>query len=61
MSGVIWAALALVLIIEGIGPMLFPNAWKRYISELSSQPTEQIRTIGGVLVTIGCVSLLFLI
>ncbi len=61
MSGAIWIALALVLIIEGIGPMLFPKKWKQYILQISLQPTEQLRTIGGVLVTIGVVSLVFLL
>ncbi len=60
-SGAIWIALALVLIIEGIGPMLFPEKWKQYIHQLSAQPSEQLRTIGGVLVTIGVVSLMFLV
>ena len=54
-------AFALVMIIEGIGPMLFPAKWKSYLMQISVQPTEQLRTIGGVLVTIGIVSLFFLV
>lgn len=61
MSEAILIALALVLVIEGIGPMLFPSKWKIYIMQLASQPSEQLRTIGGVMVTIGVVSLVFLI
>lgn len=57
----ILCALAIVMIIEGIGPMLFAKRWQRYMSELASQPVEQLRTIGGVLVTIGVVSLYFLL
>lgn len=33
-----WAALGLVLIIEGIGPMLFPNKWRSYLKKSQSNP-----------------------
>jgi uncharacterized protein YjeT (DUF2065 family) len=35
-----WAALGLVLIIEGIGPMLFPNKWRSYLQKIAEQPTQ---------------------
>jgi uncharacterized protein YjeT (DUF2065 family) len=54
-------AFALVLIIEGIGPMLFPNKWQNYIRQVAEQPTNQLRSMGGVLVTIGIVCLVFLL
>ncbi|GAC35326.1 DUF2065 domain-containing protein [Paraglaciecola polaris] len=54
-------ACALVLIIEGIGPMLFPNKWRLYLQQLVEQPVNQLRSVGGVLVTIGLVSLFFLL
>ncbi|AEE21097.1 DUF2065 domain-containing protein [Paraglaciecola chathamensis] len=54
-------AFALVLIIEGIGPMLFPNKWRNYLQQMVEQPVNQLRSIGGTLVTIGLVSLFFLI
>ncbi|WJG09074.1 DUF2065 domain-containing protein [Aliiglaciecola sp. LCG003] len=54
-------ALAMVFVIEGIGPMLFPNSWKNYLSQVASQPSEQLRTIGGAMVTIGLVALFFLL
>ena len=28
MNSTIWLALALVLVLEGLGPMLYPKAWK---------------------------------
>mgnify|MGYP001022728059 CR=1 FL=1 len=40
-------ALALVLIIEGIGPLLFPNKWRNYLLQISQQPSNQLRQIGG--------------
>lgn len=60
MSGALLIAFAIVLVIEGLGPMLFPTRWKNYIQQLASQPIEQLRTIGGVMVTIGLVTLMFL-
>ncbi|MCV2884589.1 DUF2065 domain-containing protein [Aestuariibacter sp. AA17] len=57
----LWVGIALVMIIEGVGPMLFPKKWQRFLLQMASQPPEQLRTIGGVLVTVGMVSLLFLL
>ena len=38
-------AFALVLIIEGIGPMLFPNKWRNYLQQMVEQPVNQLRSI----------------
>ncbi|MBT0585994.1 DUF2065 domain-containing protein [Alteromonas oceanisediminis] len=54
-------ALALVAVIEGIGPLLFPNRWKHYLRSVSEQDSAQLRTVGGTLVVIGLVSLVFLL
>ena len=51
-------AIALVLILEGIGPLLFPNKWRRYLNELSNQNQQVLRRIGGALVTTGAVILI---
>ncbi|MFA3791587.1 DUF2065 domain-containing protein [Aliiglaciecola sp. SL4] len=61
MGTTIFIAFSIVLLIEGIGPMLFPRRWKSYIYQIASQPSEQLRTIGGVMVIIGAVSLFFLV
>lgn len=61
MSMTIFIALAVVMIIEGLGPLLFPVKWKSYLMQVSAQPADQLRTVGGVLVTIGVVSLFFLL
>ncbi len=34
MNSTIWLALALVLVLEGLGPMLYPKAWKKMISAM---------------------------
>ncbi|QIR13527.1 DUF2065 domain-containing protein [Shewanella aestuarii] len=51
-------AIALVLIIEGIGPLLFPQKWKKYLLELSGQNQNVLRRLGGSLVTAGIVLLI---
>lgn len=61
MTQTILIAFAIVLIIEGIGPMLFVNKWQEYLLQISQQPTNQLRTTGGILVTIGLVSLIYLL
>lgn len=60
-ADVILVALAMVLIVEGIGPMFFANKWQRFLQQISQQPVSQLRTMGGILVTIGVVSLLYLL
>jgi uncharacterized protein YjeT (DUF2065 family) len=61
MTQTILIAFALVLIIEGIGPMLFANKWQKFLMQISLQPVNQLRSMGGVLVTIGVVSLFYLL
>ncbi|GGO71488.1 DUF2065 domain-containing protein [Bowmanella pacifica] len=61
MTDTLWIALALVLILEGIGPLLFPNRWQGFMRQLASQAPQQLRTMGGAMVTIGLVALYFLL
>ncbi|WP_116475657.1 DUF2065 domain-containing protein [Zobellella maritima] len=49
----IMLALGLVLIIEGLGPLLFPQAWRRWLSQLASTEPALLRRIGGALVVAG--------
>ena len=58
---VILMAVAMVLIVEGIGPMLFANKWQGFLQKVSQQPVNQLRSMGGILVTIGLVSLIYLL
>jgi uncharacterized protein YjeT (DUF2065 family) len=58
---IVFIALAIVLIVEGIGPMLFAKRWQYFLQKISQQPVNQLRTTGGVLVTIGIVSLFYLL
>ena len=47
----LWAALALVLVIEGLLPLASPGGWRRMFSQMLQMHDGQIRFIGmcGVL------------
>lgn len=49
--------LGLLLLFEGLGPLLIPKAWQHMLRLLSEQPPEQLRRIGGSLVVAGAVIL----
>ncbi|ECY8210326.1 DUF2065 family protein [Salmonella enterica subsp. enterica serovar Heidelberg] len=53
MNSTIWLALALVLVLEGLGPMLYPGAWKKMVS--AQLPENVLRRFGGGLVVAGVV------
>ncbi|NRF65271.1 DUF2065 domain-containing protein [Vibrio coralliilyticus] len=55
MSNSLWVALGLVLIVEGLGPLIAPNSWRNMVAQLSEQPDNQLRRIGGCLVVAGVV------
>ncbi|WP_340677338.1 DUF2065 family protein [Paraglaciecola sp.] len=54
-------AFALLLIVEGLGPMLFSNKWQKFIQQVAQQPLNQLRSMGGVMVVVGIVSLIYLL
>ncbi len=51
-------ALALVLIIEGLLPLLFPNLWRKMVLTAAQLPVNQLRMTGLGLILIGLVLLL---
>ncbi len=48
-------AVALVLVLEGIGPMIYPGAWRKMVQSLSQLPDHLLRRFGGGLVVAGIV------
>ena len=44
-------AIALMLIIEGMFPFVFPAAWRDTFRKIAERPTHQIR-IGGLIVMV---------
>ncbi|AIY64654.1 DUF2065 domain-containing protein [Pseudoalteromonas piratica] len=50
---VLFLAVGLLLIFEGLGPALFPQKWREYLSEMAQLPDSQLRIIGIVLILSG--------
>ncbi|MCE0490101.1 DUF2065 family protein [Pantoea sp. Mb-10] len=55
MNTTIWMALALVLVLEGLGPMLMPRLWRRMILTMSQLPDRLLHRFGGGIVVAGVV------
>lgn len=55
MNTTIWMALALVLVLEGLGPMLLPRMWRRMILSMAQLPDRLLHRFGGGLVVAGVV------
>jgi uncharacterized protein YjeT (DUF2065 family) len=61
MMDMFWGSLALVLLLEGIGPLLFPQQWQSYLQRLSAEPISSLRQVGAVLCGGGLLIYLFLV
>lgn len=55
MNTTVWMALALVLVLEGLGPMLLPRLWRRMILAMTQLPDRILHRFGGGLVVAGMV------
>ncbi|MDP1265484.1 DUF2065 domain-containing protein [Klebsiella pneumoniae] len=53
MNSTIWLALALVLGLEGLGPLRYPRAWRKMVAGLSQLPDNLLLRVGGGLVVAG--------
>lgn len=49
----IMAALALVLVIEGIMPFLAPSAWKNMLRQIAQMEDKHLRLFGAVMMVTG--------
>ena len=58
--GDLFAALALVMIIEGVIPFVSPQGYKNTMQQLTSMPESTLRIIGFGLMLVGVVSLYFI-
>ncbi len=47
------AAIALVMIFEGIMPFLAPQAWKDMLQQIAQMENKHLRLFGAVLMVIG--------
>lgn len=48
-----WAALALVLVIEGLFPFISPKGWREMFTQLLSLRDGQIRFVGLLCIAVG--------
>ena len=55
MAETLWAALALVLVLEGLMPLVAPRAWRETFRRLIEMSDGQIRFIGLAAVALGLV------
>ena len=53
----LWAALALVAVLEGMLLFAFPAVWKRTAEQLLAISSRQLRVLGGVILTFGLIAL----
>lgn len=56
-----WLALALLLMVEGVGPLLFPQRWREMMRVIQALPDQALRQIGVVLVSLGLLLLWLLL
>ncbi|QQC64276.1 DUF2065 domain-containing protein [Paraburkholderia ginsengisoli] len=59
-AGSLLLAIALMLIIEGMFPFVFPAAWRDTFRKIAERPAHQIR-IGGLVVMVLGLILLFIV
>jgi uncharacterized protein YjeT (DUF2065 family) len=52
-SDLLWAAMALMLVFEGLFPFLSPKGWRRTFERLLSMHDGQIRFFGRVRLLLG--------
>jgi uncharacterized protein len=53
----LWAALSLVIVLEGLLLFAVPGLWKRAMAQLQVQPDVALRRAGAALLVVGLASL----
>lgn len=57
MADVLWSALALVLIIEGVLPFVAPGVWRATFLRLTKLTDGQLRFVGLISLVVGLLAL----
>ncbi|CAN7358767.1 DUF2065 domain-containing protein [Trinickia sp. LjRoot230] len=57
-AGSLLLAVALMLIIEGMFPFVFPTAWRETFRKMAARPTHHIRVGGLIVMALGLILLL---
>lgn len=55
MGNELWLAVGLLLILEGLGPMLIPEKWRNTLKEITLISSKTLRRVGGCFVITGIV------
>ena len=55
---ILLSSIALLLVFEGIMPLLLPQQWRRFILEMASRSDSQLRVIGLIFMMLGTVLML---
>ncbi len=58
--GDLWAALALVLVLEGLIPFISPRGYKNMVQQMAAMPERSLRSIGLVLMIAGLLLLVLI-
>ena len=53
-------ALCFFAILEGLGPSLFPNKWRNFMSRMTSESAADLQKFGGILVAMGILGLILI-
>lgn len=59
MSDSLWVALALMLVLEGLLPLLSPAVWRQVFARMLAMSDGQIRFVGLASMVVGGLVLLF--
>ncbi|WP_018692129.1 DUF2065 family protein [Algicola sagamiensis] len=60
MIQIVLGAIALLLILEGLGPAFFPEQWRGLIQMIAELETAQLQNMGRAMLFLGAGLLLFL-
>ncbi len=58
--GDLWAALALVMVLEGLIPFVSPRGYRNMVQQMAAMPSSSLRSVGLVLMIVGLL-LLYLV
>ena len=57
----LWAAVALMLVLEGLLPLLWPSGWRQTFTKLLDLNDGQLRFFGLTSIVLGLLTLLFVL
>ena len=57
MSSDLTAALCLVLVLEGLLLFAAPGLWKQAVAQMLERPDAKLRTVGGIMIVVGLLTL----